>query len=41
MGAMSVLVPAILKNMLLAPAIFGHFCAVGKMWLLHKNLMNT
>ena len=29
-GAMGALAPAILKNRLLAPAIFGHFSTVGK-----------
>ena len=31
-GAMGALAPAILKNRLLAPAIFGHFSTVGKNW---------
>ena len=30
MGARGALAPAILKNRLLAPAIFGHFSTVGK-----------
>ena len=30
MGAMGALAPAMLKNRLLAPAIFGHFSTVGK-----------
>ena len=29
-GAMGALAPAILKNRLLAPTIFGHFSTVGK-----------
>ena len=41
-GAMGALAPAILKNRLLAPAIFGHFIIVGKkLRVLNKNLINT
>ena len=29
-GAVGALAPAILKNRLIAPAIFGHFITVGK-----------
>ena len=42
MGAMGALAPTILKNRLLAPAIFGHFSAVGiELRVLNKNLINT
>ena len=41
-GAMGALAPTILKNRLLAPAIFGHFCYCRKkLWMLNKNLINT
>ena len=40
-GAMGALEPAILKNRLLSPAIFGHSSTVGKMRVLNKNLINT
>ena len=38
MGAMGDLAPTIMKNRLLAPAIFGHFSAVKKKFrVLNKN----
>ena len=41
-GALGALVPAILKNGLLAPAIFEHFSTVGKkLQVINKNLINT
>ena len=41
-GAMGALEPSILKNRLLAPAIFGHFSNVGKkLQVLNRNLINT
>ena len=40
-SAMGAVAPTILKNRLLAPAIFGHFSTVGKkLRVLNKNLIN-
>ena len=42
MGNMGALAPVILKNRLLAPAIFGNFITVGiELRVLNKNLINT
>jgi hypothetical protein len=37
MGAMGALAPAILKNRLLAPAVFGHLVLQEKLRVLNKN----